>query len=72
MTFGGFGRTLIACENRGRQAPLIDLDPKSCDVVVRRWQGVQPWPRNPGRRWPDLQRHRLEARGCRRVIRPDR
>ena len=36
--FGGSGTTLIAAEKSGRQARLIELDPKYCDVVVRRWQ----------------------------------
>jgi DNA modification methylase len=36
--FAGAGSTLIACEKAGRQARLIELDPKYCDVVVRRWQ----------------------------------
>jgi DNA modification methylase len=36
--FGGSGSTLIACERAGRQARLIELDPKYCDVIVRRWQ----------------------------------
>ena len=36
--FGGSGSTLIACEKSGRRARLIELDPKYCDVVVRRWQ----------------------------------
>ena len=36
--FGGSGTTLIACEKAGRQAHLIELDPKYCDVIVRRWQ----------------------------------
>lgn len=42
--FGGSGTTLIAAEKSGRQARLIELDPKYCDVIVRRWQeyaGVQ-------------------------------
>jgi hypothetical protein len=30
--------TLIACEKTGRQARLIELDPKYCDLIVRRWQ----------------------------------
>jgi hypothetical protein len=34
--------------------------------------GVQRWRRDPGRRWPELRRHRRGARGCRGVIRPDR
>ena len=36
--FGGGGSTLIACEQAGRQARLIELDPKYCDVSVVRWQ----------------------------------
>jgi DNA modification methylase len=36
--FGGSGSTLIACERTGRQARLIELEPKYCDVIVRRWQ----------------------------------
>ena len=36
--FGGSGTTLIACEKSGRQARLIELEPKYCDVAVRRWQ----------------------------------
>jgi DNA modification methylase len=36
--FGGSGTTIIACEKAGRQARVIELDPKYCDVIVRRWQ----------------------------------
>jgi DNA modification methylase len=36
--FGGSGTTLIACEKSGRQARLIELEPKYCDVIVRRFQ----------------------------------
>ncbi len=36
--FGGSGTTMIACEKTGRSARLIELDPKYCDVIVRRWQ----------------------------------
>jgi DNA modification methylase len=36
--FGGSGSTLIACAKAGRQARLIELDPKYCDVILRRWQ----------------------------------
>jgi DNA modification methylase len=36
--FGGSGSTLIACEKASRQARLIELDPKYCDVIVVRWQ----------------------------------
>jgi DNA modification methylase len=36
--FGGSGSTMIACEKTGRQARLIELDPRYCDVIVQRWQ----------------------------------
>lgn len=36
--FGGSGTTLIAAEKSGRVARLIELDPKYCDVIIRRWQ----------------------------------
>jgi DNA modification methylase len=36
--FGGSGSTLIACEKTGRIARLMELDPKYCDVIVKRWQ----------------------------------
>ena len=35
--FGGSGTTLIACEKSGRQARLIEVDPKYCDVIIRRF-----------------------------------
>ena len=36
--FGGSGTTLIACEKTGRQARLIELDPKFVDVIIKRWE----------------------------------
>jgi DNA modification methylase len=36
--FGGSGTTLIACEKSGRQARLVELEPKYCDVAITRWQ----------------------------------
>lgn len=35
--FGGSGSTLIACEQIGRIAYLMELDTKFCDVIVRRY-----------------------------------
>ena len=37
-SFGGSGTTIIACEKNGRYARLMEIDPKYCDVIVRRWQ----------------------------------
>jgi site-specific DNA-methyltransferase (adenine-specific) len=36
--FGGSGTTLIAAEKNGRVARLMELDPKYCDVIVKRWE----------------------------------
>jgi len=37
-SFGGSGTTVIAAEKNGRVARIMELDPKYCDVIVRRWQ----------------------------------
>jgi DNA modification methylase len=36
--FGGSGSTMIACEKINRHARLMELDPKYCDVIVKRWE----------------------------------
>jgi DNA modification methylase len=36
--FGGSGSTLIACEQTGRKAYLMELDCAYCDVIVSRWE----------------------------------
>jgi DNA modification methylase len=36
--FGGSGSTLIGAEQTGRNAYLMELDPKYCDVIVKRWE----------------------------------
>ena len=36
--FGGSGSTLIACEKLGRNGYIMELDPKYCDVIIKRWQ----------------------------------
>ena len=36
--FGGSGSTLIACEKNNRNSRLMELDPKYCDVIIKRWQ----------------------------------
>ena len=35
--FGGSGTTLIACAQTKRTARLMELDPRYCDVIRRRW-----------------------------------
>lgn len=37
-SFGGSGTTMIAAEKNGRVSRLMELDPKYCDVIVKRWQ----------------------------------
>jgi len=37
-SFGGSGTTLLAAEKNGRIAYLMELDPKYCDVIVKRWE----------------------------------
>ncbi|RMF87940.1 MAG: site-specific DNA-methyltransferase, partial [Planctomycetota bacterium] len=36
--FGGSGSTLIAAEQTGRRAFLMELDPLYCDVIVQRFE----------------------------------
>ena len=38
--FGGSGTTLIAAERTGRHARLIELDPRYCDTIVRRFEAT--------------------------------
>ena len=35
--FGGSGSTLIACEQLGRKCYMMELDPKYCDVIRKRY-----------------------------------
>ena len=48
--FAGSGTTLIACAMTGRRARVIELDPRYCDVIRRRWttwakkHGQEPGP----------------------------
>jgi DNA modification methylase len=61
--FGGSGTTLIACEKAGRQARLIELDPKYCDVIVARWQeftGKQARHAESGRAFADCRQPEQE------------
>ena len=35
--FGGSGSTMIACEKTNRICRMAELDPKYCDVIIRRF-----------------------------------
>lgn len=37
-SFAGSGTTVIACEKTGRVAMVMELDPKYCDVIIKRWE----------------------------------
>lgn len=36
--FGGSGTTMVACEQDGRDAFLMELDPRYVDVIIDRWE----------------------------------
>jgi DNA modification methylase len=36
--FAGSGSTLITCEQLGLKAAVVELDPKYCDVIIKRWE----------------------------------
>jgi DNA modification methylase len=36
--FGGSGTTIVACEKHNRHSRIMELDPKYCDVIVKRWE----------------------------------
>ena len=36
--FGGSGSTLIACEKLDRHCYMMELEPKFCDVIIKRWE----------------------------------
>ena len=61
--FGGSGSTLIACEKTGRQARLVELDPRYCDVMIQRWQAWSGAAGDARRRWASVRRDRRRARG---------
>jgi len=36
--FGGSGTSVVVCEKLGRRSLTMELDPKYCDVIIKRWQ----------------------------------
>ncbi len=62
--FGCSGSTLIACEKSGRINRSMELDPKYCDVIVRRWQeftGAVATLDGDGRTFDEIADERLAA-----------
>lgn len=49
--FGGSGSTLMACEQSGRKAYLMEIDPLYCDVIRKRWA---EFVHGPGCEWVTL------------------
>lgn len=62
-SFGGSGTTLIAAEKNGRDCRLMELDPKYCDVIIKRWQdftGKQAVLESSGQTFEQLSAERLK------------
>ena len=62
--FGGSGSTLIAAEQTGRRAYLMELDALYCDVIVQRWEnftGKKAERQSPTGETPRRRTRRLEA-----------
>ncbi|WP_412057316.1 site-specific DNA-methyltransferase [Bartonella sp. DGB2] len=62
--FGGSGSTLIAAEHTGRQARLMELDPKYVDVIICRWQkmtGKQACLSDTNEAFEEVEKKRLGA-----------
>lgn len=65
-SFGGSGTTVIAAQRSGRIARLMELDPRYCDVIIRRWQdfvGAEATLEATGETFGavDARRHAVEA-----------
>ena len=62
--FGGTGTTLIACEKTNRDCRMMELDPKYCDVIIKRWQdftGEQATQEATGQTYDELKSERVAA-----------
>jgi site-specific DNA-methyltransferase (adenine-specific) len=61
-SFGGSGTTIIAAEKHGRHGRCMELDPKYCDVIIKRWQdftGQQALHEQSGKTYADLEAERV-------------
>ena len=39
--FGGSGTTMIACEKTNRACRIVEMDPKYCDVIIKRYEAFE-------------------------------
>lgn len=63
--FGGSGSTLIAAEQMGRRAFIMEIDPLYCDVIVKRWQeftGREAVLEGSGQAWTEVEEERHAAK----------
>ncbi len=61
--FLGSGTTMIAAEKIGRICYGMELDPKYCDVIVKRWQdftGSDATMENDGRTFAEVKASRIK------------
>ena len=60
--FGGSGSTMIGCEKTGRQARLIEVEPKYCDISLARWNytAKQAVLEGDGRSFAEISTERLQ------------
>ena len=61
--FGGSGSTLIGAEQTGRNCHMMELDPKYCDVILKRWQdftGQEATLEGTGQTYGDLKAERCK------------
>jgi len=61
-SFGGSGTTIIAAEKNGRNGHIMELDPKYCDVIIKRWQdftGQQAVHEETGKTFADMGAERV-------------
>jgi hypothetical protein len=64
--FGGSGTTLIAADQVGRKARLLEFDPAYCDTIVRRWErvtGKHATLAATGQHFEDVEEERLAEMG---------
>jgi DNA modification methylase len=62
--FGGSGTLIIACEELKRRGLVMELDPKYCDIIVKRWQeftGEKAILEETGKTYEELEAARCKA-----------